>query len=90
VLTPLWRELRASIDYFEHQQDRTIGQVYVSGAAAASDYMIEILKSELMVQCVPWSPVAPLTLSLPPEQLGELEGAAARLAVAVGAGLAVM
>jgi type IV pilus assembly protein PilM len=90
VLSPLGRELRASIDYFEHQQDKTVTQIHVSGAPSASEYMLEILKTELMVPCVPWNPVAPLALSLPPQQMGEVEPVAPRLAVAIGAGLAVM
>ena len=34
LLMPLGRELRASIDFFEHQQDRTISAVYISGSSA--------------------------------------------------------
>src|ERR1019366_1278118 len=34
---PLGREIRASLDFFEHQQDRPVSQVYVSGASARSD-----------------------------------------------------
>src|SRR6185503_9309944 len=34
LVIPLGRELRASIDFFEHQQDKTVGHVYISGASA--------------------------------------------------------
>ena len=34
-VTPLGRELRASLDFFEHQQDRPVSQVYVSGGDGA-------------------------------------------------------
>lgn len=90
VLSPLGRELRASIDYFEHQQDRTVGQVYVSGAAASSDYVLDLLKAELMVPCVSWNPTMALTLALPAQQLAEVEQVASRLTVAIGTALAVL
>jgi len=90
VLSPLGRELRASIDYFEHQQDRTVGQVYVSGAAASSDHVLDLLKAELMVPCVSWNPTTPLTLALPAQQLAEVEQFASRLTVAIGTALAVL
>ena len=32
LLTPLGRELRASLDFFEHQHDRPVSQVYLSAA----------------------------------------------------------
>ena len=47
-VTPLGRELRASLDVFEHQQDRPVSQVYVSGAAAKSEMFLEMLRTELM------------------------------------------
>src|SRR5262249_8615585 len=31
LVMPLGRELRASIDFFEHQQDRAVSQVFISG-----------------------------------------------------------
>jgi type IV pilus assembly protein PilM len=90
LLAPLGRELRASIDFFEHQQDRTVAQVYVSGGSARSDHILEMLQTELMVPCVRWNPVQSLTLSLPANQGGELEACGPQLAVAVGTALAVI
>ena len=85
LLIPLGRELRASIDFFEHQQDKTVGQVFFSGAAARSEFVLQALQNELMVPCKPWSPVSFMQLSLPPQQLAEVEQVAPQLAVAVGA-----
>ena len=84
TISPLGRELRASIDFFEHQHDKTVGQVYVSGGAARSNCLIELLQEELMVPCKAWNPVSFMTPSLPPQQMGELENAAPQLTVAVG------
>jgi type IV pilus assembly protein PilM len=88
LIMPLGRELRASIDFFEHQQDKSVSQVFVSGGSARSQFIVESLQSELMVQTKAWNPVSFMTLSLPPEKLAELEQTAPQLAVAVGGALA--
>lgn len=85
LLTPLGRELRASIDFFEHQHDTTVSQVFFSGGSACSDYVVQALQSELMVPCKSWNPADFLTLELPPEQMGTVEQVAPQLTVAVGA-----
>lgn len=84
LMIPLGRELRASIDFFEHQQDKTVSQVFISGGSARSPFLIESLQSELMVQTKPWNPLSSLTMAVPAEKLGEVEQVAAQLAVAVG------
>jgi type IV pilus assembly protein PilM len=88
MMLPLGRELRASIDFFEHQQDRTVSHVYLSGGSARSDFIVQSLQAELMVECKPWSPVNALQLALPPQQAAEIDHVAPQLTVAVGAALA--
>jgi type IV pilus assembly protein PilM len=88
LLLPLGRELRASIDFFEHQQDKTVNQVFVSGGSARSQSIIEMLQLELMAPCRSWDPVSSFRLDLPPEKAGELDQVAPQLAVAAGAALA--
>ena len=83
-LTSLGRELRASIDFFEHQQDRPVSHVYVSGGSARSEYIVKSLEAELMVPCSSWNPTATLELGLPPQQVAELEHIAPQLTVALG------
>jgi type IV pilus assembly protein PilM len=84
LLTPLGRELRASIDFFEHQQDRTISQVYISGGSARSEFIMKTLETEMIVSCKSWSPVSNLQLSLPPAQASEIEQIGPQLTIAVG------
>lgn len=84
LIIPLGRELRASIDFFEHQQDKTVGTVYVSGAAARSEYFLQVLQNELMVPCKTWNPTASLQLALPSQMMAEVDTAAPLLAVAIG------
>jgi type IV pilus assembly protein PilM len=85
TLIPLGRELRASIDFFEHQQDKTVGQIYISGGSARSEFIVKSLEAELMVPCKAWNPVAALHHALPALQAAEIEQVAPQLAVAVGA-----
>ena len=88
LLSPLGRELRASIDFFEHQHDKTVGQVFVSGASARSEVILQGLQGELMVPCKAWNPTEGFQLSLPPQAMTEIEAAAPQLAVALGAAAA--
>jgi len=88
LVLPLGRELRASIDFFEHQQDKTVGHVYVSGASAVSELIVQTLQTEMMVECKSWNPLNFMEIALPPQQTSEIEHVAPRLSVAIGAALA--
>jgi len=88
VIQPLGRELRASIDFFEHQQDTTVSKVYLSGGSARSEFVVQTLQNELTVPCQVWSPTKSLQLSLPPEKVGEIEQVSSQLTVAIGAAAA--
>lgn len=85
---PLGREIRASLDFFEHQQDRPVSQVYLTGGSARSEMILQILHSELMVECKTWNPTSFLQLALPGQQAVEVEHIGPQLTVAVGAALA--
>ena len=85
LVQPLGRELRASIDFFEHQQDKTVTQVFVSGGSARSEFILQALQNELMVPCKSWNPTRFLQLGLSPQKMGEVEQIAPQLAVALGA-----
>lgn len=90
LLMPLGRELRASIDFFEHQHDTPVHQVFVSGAAAQSDLVVRALQSELMVDCKTWNALGAFQLDLPPQQAAEVEQIAPQLTVALGVALAAL
>jgi type IV pilus assembly protein PilM len=85
ILNPLGRELRASIDFFEHQNDKTVTQVLLSGGSARSDFIVQCLQAELMVPCRSWNSAQFLELALAPEKMGEIEQVAPQLTVAIGA-----
>jgi type IV pilus assembly protein PilM len=88
LLSPLARELRASIDFFEHQQDKSVAEVFVSGGSSCSDYILQMVQTELVSPCITWNPTSFLTLALPPQKLSEVEQVAPRLTTAIGAALA--
>lgn len=90
LLTPLGRDLRASIDFFEKQEDQTVSRVFISGGSACSPFIVETLQSELMVPCQTWNPLSFLNLALPPQQMGDLERVAPQLAVATGGAIAAL
>lgn len=85
---PLGRELRASLDFFEHQHDRPVSSVYISGGSAQSDLIRQILHSEMLVECKTWNPAQFLQLALPGQQAVEMEHVGPQLTVAIGAALA--
>jgi type IV pilus assembly protein PilM len=85
---PLGREIRASLDFFEHQQDRPVSQVYLSGASARSEMILQMLYSELLLECKTWNPTGFLQLALPGQQAVEVDHIGSQLTVAIGAALA--
>ena len=85
LLLPLGRELRASMDFFEHQHEKVINQVFVSGGGGRSSFLIQNLQSELLVPCSTWNPASFFASALPPHQAGELEQLSPQLAVALSA-----
>jgi type IV pilus assembly protein PilM len=88
LIQPLGRELRASMDYFENHQDKPIGKVFLSGASACGEVLVQSLQAELLVPCQVWTPTKPLELALPPEKFTEIEQVAPKLTVAIGAAAA--
>jgi type IV pilus assembly protein PilM len=90
LLLPLGRELRASIDFFEHQYDRAVTQVFLTGGSSRSEFIMQRLHQELMVECKILNPSSFLQLELPPQQASEIEQVAPQLTVALGAALAAI
>jgi type IV pilus assembly protein PilM len=90
LVLPLGRELRASIDFFEHQQDKAVSQVYLSGATSRSELIVQMLQAELMVECKPWNPTNSLQFALRGEQAAEVENVSSQLTVALGAAIAAL
>ncbi len=90
VITPLGRELRASIDFFEHQSDRAVTCAYLTGGSTRSEFIVQGLQQELMIETKTWNPTSSLKLELSPQQADELEQVAPQLAVAIGASITAL
>lgn len=88
LVIPLGRELRASIDFFEHQHEKTVTQVFISGGSARSEFIMRVLQNELFVDCKAWNPASFLQLALPPQQMTEIDLVAPQLTTAIGAAMA--
>jgi type IV pilus assembly protein PilM len=88
LVGPMGRELRASLDFYEHQNDRPVTKVYVSGGTARSEIILEMLQNELMTECKQWNPASFMNIAVPPQQAAELEQVSPQLAVAIGAAMA--
>jgi type IV pilus assembly protein PilM len=84
----LGREIRASLDFFEHQQDRPVTEVYLSGGTTRSDMILKMLHSEILAECKTWNPTVFLQLALPGQQAVEIDHVGPQLAVAIGTALA--
>jgi type IV pilus assembly protein PilM len=90
IMSSLGRELRASIDFYEHQHDRTVHRVFVTGGTSRSEIIMRLLQTELMVDCKTWDPSGALRMELSPEKSAEIEQVGAQLTVAIGTGVAAL
>lgn len=87
-VVPLGREIRASLDFFENQQDRPVSQIFISGGSARSEMIQQMLHAELLLECKTWNPIGFLQLALAGQQAVEIEQISPQLTVAVGAAIA--
>ena len=90
LVLPLGRELRASIDFFEHQNDQPVTQAFITGGSARSEFILRMLQQEMMIDCKILNPTTFLQMELSSQQTAEIEQVAPQLAVALGAALATL
>jgi Tfp pilus assembly PilM family ATPase len=76
------------LDFFEHQQDRPVSHVYLSGGSARSEMIVQMLNTEIMTDCKTWSPTGFLQMALQGQQAVEIEHIGPQLTVAIGTALA--
>jgi type IV pilus assembly protein PilM len=84
LVASLGRELRASIDFFEHQREKTVNRILISGGAARSEFLVQLLQTELAVMCKAWFPTEGLKLTLSSQQMTEIEQVSSVLTNAIG------
>lgn len=87
LILPLCHELSNSIHFFEQQQDEKVSEIYVSGGSTRSNFIVDVLQSELLLPCKRWDPTSSLKIELPPDRAAALTQEAPQLTVAVGAAI---
>lgn len=84
-LTALTREISSSIGFFEGRREETISKIYVSGGAARSKALLQIMAEELHIPCEAWSPLENCEISVPASRKSILHEELSSLNVACGA-----
>jgi type IV pilus assembly protein PilM len=90
LVTSLGRELRAFVDFFEHQQDVPVSQVFLSGGCARGEMIVQALQMELLVPCKVWNPSLWLTSLLGEQHGADFQLLAPQFAVAVGTAVSAL
>ncbi len=86
-LTALTREISSSIGFFEGQHEHNISQVFVTGGAAGSKAILQILAEELRMPCQAWSPFLKCDIGLSGTQKANFALDITSLSVACGAAI---
>jgi len=63
AISPIAREVRSSIDFFERQHDRRVRQIYVCGGSACSADVLGFLGEAVGMKVECWNPVTALDVS---------------------------
>jgi len=84
VLEDIGSEVRLSFDYYENQFDQQVQEVYLSGGSVLFPDADKMLSEVLGLEAKLWDPLEALDTSELSEQVAQLGGSGARLAVAVG------
>ncbi len=84
ALSPLAREIRSSIDFFERQQDCHVTRAFACGGSATSPLILKFLSEEVGFHIEPWNPVQALSIAHLNGEAQTLERVAPCLAAAIG------
>jgi type IV pilus assembly protein PilM len=88
ALSPLAREVRSSIDFFERQHDCHISRLLACGGSACSPRLLELLAESVGIQVACWNPVDGLKTEHFNGERPALMAIGPSLAAAVGAAVA--
>ncbi len=81
----LIREVRSSINFFEKNTESLVSKIYLAGASARSQTILDALSQETGKACEPWSAAEGLEADLPAEQRELFVQHQATLCAALGA-----
>ncbi len=85
ALSPLAREIRSSIDFFERQHDCHISRLFACGGSACSSKLLELLGEDVGIHIEQWNPVDGLATEHLNGERAKLAEVGPSLAAAVGA-----
>ena len=88
AISPLARELRSSIDFFDQQHDCRVNRTFACGGVAGSPKILEILGVEAGIRIEPWNCLQRLDLMQTRGDRTQLDTVAPEMAAAVGAAVA--
>ena len=83
-LLPLAREVRASVDFFERQQECHVTRAFSCGGSACSPVFLKFLSEEVGMQIEQWNPIEGYDLSQYISDVAKLKASAPSLAAALG------
>lgn len=63
AITPLSREVRSSVDFFERQHDRHVHRIFACGGSAGSQQVLQFLSESIGMHVECWNPVENLDIS---------------------------
>jgi type IV pilus assembly protein PilM len=86
-LTALTREISNSIGFVEGYCDQSVARIQISGGAAKSKRLLEILREDLHMPCETWNPFEHCEISVPTERKPELHDEIVNLNIACGAAI---
>ncbi len=84
TLEDLCNEIQLSFDYFEHQFDRTVDEVFVSGGSSRLPGLVKTLSSTFERECKLWNPLEGSDVRVDSAGQEELQRSASQLAVTIG------
>ena len=85
AISPLAREVRSSIDFFERQQECHVSRAFACGGSACSASILKFLSNEVGIQFNSWNPSQTLSIAHFNGEGPQLESVAPSLAAAIGA-----
>jgi type IV pilus assembly protein PilM len=88
AISPLARELRSSIDFFERQHERHVGRAFACGGSACSAALLDLLSEVVGIRIEQWNPVETFETGHFNGEGAKLAALAPTLAAAIGAAAA--
>ncbi len=85
----LVREVRGSINFFEKNSDHAISKIYLSGASARLQAVVDALSQDIGVPCEVWNAANGMLIELPADQQSLFTQNQVAFAVAIGAARSV-